>query len=116
MLLPDIFVSQASRKTIRVKFKEMEIHKRRKPITELARELNTLIIGFIGYYHKFWEARMCDVWNQLNHRILRWVKWAKGLYKYASLRWLQAKYARNPVLFAQWRLVQLGVNYAHAFI
>ena len=56
----------------------MKIHKRRKPIAELARELNPLIKGLIGYYHKFWEGGMRDVWNQLNHRLLKWVKWEKA--------------------------------------
>jgi hypothetical protein len=36
---------------------------------------------------------MRDVWNQLNHRLL---KWEKGLYKYASLRWLRSCYKANP--------------------
>jgi group II intron reverse transcriptase/maturase len=106
MLLPGTFVSQSSKKAIRAKFNEMEIHKRRKPIAELARELNPLIKGLIGYYHKFWEGGMRDVWNQLNHRLLKWVKWEKGLYKYASLRWLRLQYKQNPGLFAHWILVQ----------
>jgi len=87
MLLPGTFVSQSSKKAIRKKFNETEIHQRRKPIAELARELNPLIKRLIGYYHKFWEGghacslifNMCDVWNQLNHRLLKWVKWEKGL-------------------------------------
>jgi hypothetical protein len=56
MLLPGTFVSQSSKKAIRAKFNEMEIHKRRKPIAELARVLNPLSNGLIGYCHKFWEG------------------------------------------------------------
>ncbi len=106
MLLPGTFVSIESKTMIRRKFKEMEIHKRRKPITELAQELNPIIEGLIGYYHKFWEGGMRDVWNQLNHRLLKWVKWEKGLYKYDSLHWLRRQYKVNPTLFAHWKLVQ----------
>jgi RNA-directed DNA polymerase len=106
MLLPGTFVSIQSKTMIRKKFKEMEIHKRRKPITELARELNPIIEGLIQYFHKFWNGGMRDVWNQLNHRLLKWVKWEKGLYKYDSLHWLRGQYIANPTLFAHWKLVQ----------
>jgi group II intron reverse transcriptase/maturase len=106
MLLPGTFVSNKSKTAIRKKFKEWEIHKRRKPLVELARELNPTIRGLIAYFHKFWNGGMRPVWNQLNHRLLKWVKWEKGLYKYASLRWLRGKYAENPTLFAHWKLVQ----------
>ena len=106
ILMPGTFVSISSKKAIRRMFSEMEIHKKRKPIEALARELNPIIEGIIQYFHKFWEGGMRDVWNQLNHRLLKWVKWEKGLYKYASLRWLQRQYKVNPQLFGHWRLVQ----------
>jgi group II intron reverse transcriptase/maturase len=106
ILMPGTFVSGASKTAIRRKFKGLEIHKRRKPIEELARELNPVIEGIIQYFHKFWNAGMRPVWNQLNHRLLKWVKWEKGLFKYASLHWLRRHYRNNPQLFAHWRLVQ----------
>lgn len=106
LLLPGTFVSQKSKKAIREKFREMEIHKRRVSIKELAQKLNPLIQGLINYYHKFWQAGMRDVWNGLNQRLLKWVKWEKGLYKYASVRWLKQQYKENPGLFAHWKLVQ----------
>lgn len=106
ILMPGTFVSSASKTAIRRKFKELDIHKRRKPIEELARELNPVIEGIIQYFHKFWNAGMRPVWNQLNHRLLKWVKWEKGLFKYASLHWLRRQYRHNPNLFAHWRLVQ----------
>jgi hypothetical protein len=80
LLMPGTFVSIASKTTMRRKFRELEIHKRRKPIEQLARELNPIIEGLVLYYHKFWNGGMRDVWNQLNHRLLKWVKWEKGLY------------------------------------
>jgi hypothetical protein len=53
MLLPGTFVSGASKTFIRNKFRDMEIHKRRKPIALLAHELNQVIEGIIQYFHKF---------------------------------------------------------------
>ena len=104
--LPGIFVSNNAKKAIREKFSELEIHKRRIPIKELAQKLNPIIRGLINYYHKFWQAGMRPVWNGLNHRLLKWVKWEKGLYKYASVRWLKRQYREAPNLFEHWRLVQ----------
>jgi RNA-directed DNA polymerase len=63
MLLPGTFVSGVSKKSIRKKFRDMEIHKRRKPIALLARELNPVIEGSIQDFHKFWNAGMRPVWN-----------------------------------------------------
>jgi RNA-directed DNA polymerase len=61
MLLPVTFVSGASKTSIRNKFRDMEIHKRRKPIALLAREMNPVIEGIIQYFHKFWNAGMRPV-------------------------------------------------------
>jgi group II intron reverse transcriptase/maturase len=104
--LPGIFVSNNAKKAIREKFRELEIHKRRIPLKELAQKLNPIIRGLINYYHKFWQAGMRPIWNGLNHRLLKWVKWEKGLYKYASVCWLKRQYKAAPNLFEHWKLVQ----------
>jgi len=70
------------------KFRELYIHKWRKPITELAKVLNPKIRGLSNYYQKFWDGMMSHVWHQLNQRILKWVKWEKGLKGRAAKRWL----------------------------
>jgi RNA-directed DNA polymerase len=106
MLMPGTFVNSASKTSIRRKFIELEIHKRRKPIAQLASEWNPVIEGISQYYPKFWNAGMRPEWNQLNHRLLKWVTWEMGLFKYASIRWLRARYNEKPQLFAHWRLVQ----------
>jgi hypothetical protein len=105
-LMPGTFVSSTINTSIKRKFSELEIHKRRRPIEDFARELNPVIGGIIQYFHKFWNAGMRPVWNQLNHRLLKWVKWEKWLYKYASLQCLRARYKEQPTLFGHWRLVQ----------
>jgi group II intron reverse transcriptase/maturase len=106
MLMVSTFISKKSKIRLLQKFKSMEIHKRRKPLAEIAKELNSIISGIINYYHKFWDGHMRDVWNQLNHRLLKWVKWEKGLYKMAAVRWLKSKYKETPNLFPHWYLVQ----------
>ena len=42
---------------------------------------------------------------QQNHRLLKWVKWEKGLFKYASLRYMLARCYQQPTLFAHWSLL-----------
>jgi len=100
-----ICVSQKSKTNILEKFKAMNLHKRRKSLEELAKEINPVLRGIINYYHHFWKDDMRIVWNQLNARLLKWVKWEKDLYKMASVRYLKTKYKERPNLFAHWLLV-----------
>lgn len=103
--VPGVFVSNASRNSLISKFRELNLHKRRTSIEQLAKELNPMIRGILNYFHKFSNQSMRFVWNQLNARLLKWVKWEKGLYKYASVRWLKAQYRKTPRLFSHWLLV-----------
>jgi len=56
---------------------------------------------FGGQYHR----NIHNVWNQLNARLLKWVKWEKDLDKMASVKYLKTKYKEKPNLFAHWLLV-----------
>lgn len=102
-LLPRSVISKKSVSSILEKFKG--IHKKRKGIEELAKELNPIIQGVINYYCKFWSYHTHHLWYQLNQRLKKWVRWEKGVYKLASVRWLKKKYAERPNLFAHWKLV-----------
>jgi len=106
MLLPGTFVSIKSRTSILGKFRDLQIHKWRKPIQDIAKRLNPIVRGLLNYYHKLRGESMREVWNQLNHRLLKWVKWEKGLYKIAAVRWLKQQYKSTPNLFEHWKLVQ----------
>lgn len=103
--IPSIFVSQKSKNSMMEKFRTLKIHKRRKTIEEIAREINPVLRGIINYYHKFRQSDIRNVWRQLNERLLKWVKWEKGLYKKASVRYLQTKHKEKPDLFLHWILV-----------
>jgi group II intron reverse transcriptase/maturase len=103
--IPSINVSQKSKTSIMQKFKEMNLHKIRKPLAHIAKEINPILKGIINYYHHYRKDDMRIVWNQLNARLLKWVKWEKDLYKMASVRYLKAKYKEQPNLFAHWLLV-----------
>jgi group II intron reverse transcriptase/maturase len=105
-LMPGSFVSIKSRTAMLEKFKAMEIHKRRKPLKEIAKLLNPMIRGIDNYYQKLRGEQIRYVWNQLNARLLKWVKWEKGLYKMGAVRWLKSQYKRQPDLFYHWQWVQ----------
>jgi group II intron reverse transcriptase/maturase len=105
MLLPSIFISTKSEASIVEKFAKMQIHKKRITIEQLASELRPIVRGLINYYGKFSTGHLRFIWNNLNKRILKWVKWEKRLYKMASVIWLKKKYRKNPLLFPHWALV-----------
>ncbi len=103
--IPRVFVSRKSKNAIYEKFRDLHIHKKRKPIESIAMELNTKIRGMINYYHKFGNSSMRIVWQGLNMRLLKWVRWEKKLSKLEAIKWLKRKYAENPSLFNHWLLV-----------
>jgi RNA-directed DNA polymerase len=105
MLVPSIFISSTSEMSILEKFKSMNIHKRRKPLEELAIEIRPMLRGIINYYGKFSKGHLRYVFNRLNTRLIKWVKWEKGLQKLKAVKWLKKKYAENPGLFPHWALV-----------
>jgi RNA-directed DNA polymerase len=103
--IPSIFVSQKSKNSLMEKFRNLNIHKRRTTLEEIAKMMNPILRGIINYYHKFRKSDLQNLWRQLNERLLKWVKWEKGLYKKASVRYLKTKYKEKPDLFLHWLLV-----------
>lgn len=105
MLMVSSFISTRSKQRVMQKFKSFAIHKCRKSIEEIALKLRPVIQGVINYYCKFWTSHTHTLWYQLNMRLLKWVKWEKGLYKQAAIKWLKTKYKEKPGLFPHWKLV-----------
>lgn len=105
MLVPSIFISHRSERSIEKKFREMHLHKRRKPLEHLAREINPVVRGILNYYGKFSKGHLRYVFKQLNRRLIKWAKWEKGLYTLRAVRWLRGKYRQNPALFPHWAVV-----------
>ena len=72
-----------------------------------------ILIEYLKSLNKLYNEVNCKfstgctrhIWNQLNSRLLKWVKWEKGLYKMASVKWLKRKYKESPLLFLHWKLV-----------
>lgn len=104
-LMVSNFMSTKSKARVLEKFKSFHIHKWRKPIEEIALKLKPVIQGVMNYYCKFWTAHTHQVWFQLNARLVKWVRWEKGLYVKAAIKWLKQKYKATPRLFPHWQLV-----------
>jgi group II intron reverse transcriptase/maturase len=103
-LLVTVFMSQKSKSSVLKKFQGMELHKRRKPVEELARLLNPITRGVINYYCKLWASHTSWLWTQLNLRLTKWVMWEKGLFRRAAHRWLKRKFKETPNLFYHWKI------------
>ena len=99
------FISQKSMSSIMNKFRKLGLHKRRKPLEFLAKILNPITRGVINYYCKIWSGHTDRLWKHLNHRIMKWVIWEKGLYVKSAVRWLRTKFRENPNLFYHWKIV-----------
>lgn len=104
-LLPRSRISTRSVSSVLERIRVLRIHRWRKSIEELSRALNPVIRGVMNYYCEFWSYHTHHLWRQLNQRLLKWVKWEKGLFKRAAVKWLQQKYRERPNLFAHWKLV-----------
>jgi group II intron reverse transcriptase/maturase len=103
-LLITVFMSQKSKNSVLEKFRRMELHKRRKPLEELARLLNPITRGVINYYCMLWASHTSWLWTQLNLRLTKWVMWEKGLFRRAAHQWLKRRYKEKPNLFYHWKI------------
>ncbi len=104
-LLPLIFTSKNSTTAVLKKIKYKKIHTWRKSIEDIAFALNPILRGVINYYCKFRSCKCQSIWKQVNHYLLKWVRWEKGFSKMKSVNWLRMKCKENPRLFVHWRLV-----------
>ncbi len=105
ILTSRIFISSKLEKRILEKFKAMKIHKRRKPLEELAEEIRPVFRGIINYYSKFSKGHLRYIFNRLNTRLIKRAKWEKGLYNRKAVKWLKKKYEENSEIFHHYALI-----------
>ncbi len=104
-------VSNESAKAIRDKLRSLRTHRRTDlSLEEIARKLNPVIAGWIGYFGCFYRSALRATFVGLN-RILR--KWAIRKYrkfkgsKIRAEHWLGKIARRERNLFAHWRLLSV---------
>lgn len=98
-------MSTKSKKSVNAKLRNLQIHKMRMKIEEIARKLNPILTGTINYYCKFMPRKTQLLWYTLNQRLVKWVSWQKKCNHWDAIRYLRTKWKENPRLFAHWRLV-----------
>ncbi|WP_394340939.1 hypothetical protein [Pleomorphovibrio marinus] len=79
----------------------------------MAHCLNPIVRGLLNYHHKLRGEAMREVCNPFIHRLL---KWEKGLYKMAAVRWLKHQYKVSLGLFEHWNWFNLRYIRTERFI
>src|SRR5260370_33036734 len=77
-------------------------------LSDLAREINPQVRGWIGYYGAFYRSRLYLIALRIDQHLVRW-----AMQKYKRLRgkpqragdWLDAARQRQPSLFVHWHLI-----------
>ncbi len=76
-------------------------------LTELARSINVIVRGWIGYYGRFYRSLLARLLRRINEYIVRWAmrKYKRLRRRPARARRLLAGVARRqPDLFAHWQI------------
>jgi group II intron reverse transcriptase/maturase len=79
------------------------------PLTEIAREINAAVRGWINYYGRFYKTKLKQSLQRIDDYLVRW-----AMQKFKRLRgrreraweFLAGVSSREPELFAHWRLVR----------
>jgi group II intron reverse transcriptase/maturase len=102
--IPMAIMSREAKTSVLKKLSKMQIHKRRKPIEQLADDLRPVLQGVINYFCKTNSVYTWNLWYAVNQKLLKWVKWEKGLSLTKAIRWLRSVWKRSPNLFPHWKL------------
>jgi RNA-directed DNA polymerase len=100
-------VSDDAAKAIRQQIKRWRLHLwSGATLTDLAREINPIVRGWLNYYGRFYRSRLIQSLRRIDDYLVRW-----AMRKYKRLRgklsraWelLHAVQGRQPQLFAHWK-------------
>ncbi len=101
-------VSNKAMTSMRKKMKDWKMLKTAGcQIEEIAQEINPVVRAWINYYGKFYQATLRNFMQEINRRIVKWVR-SKYLKVRPSilkgLRWLKQISDKQPDLFAHWTI------------
>jgi RNA-directed DNA polymerase len=103
-------ISDDAAKKIRRTIKRWSIHLwSGTPLTEIAREINSPVHGWVNYYGRFYPSTLAKSLQNIDEDLVRW-----AMRKYKRLKgrrmraweFLAGVFAREPKLFAHWRVVR----------
>jgi RNA-directed DNA polymerase len=101
-------ISDDAAKAIRREIRSWRLHRRSDlNLTDLAREFNPVLQGWITYYGRFYKSGMYPSLQRINEYLVRWaMRKYKRLHRQPTKawRWLEGVARREPTLFVHWRL------------
>ncbi|WP_246508712.1 group II intron reverse transcriptase/maturase [Actinocrinis puniceicyclus] len=100
-------ISDAAAKRIRKQMRSWWLHRRSdRSLSDLARMINAVLRGWIGYYGKFRKSGLYPLCRHLNGILVRWVQRKYKRMRYSSNRarqFLKEVALRDPGLFVHWQ-------------
>ncbi len=103
-------ISDDAAKKIRRTIKRWRIHLwTGTPLTEIAREINQTVHGWVNYYGRFYPSMLAKSLTSIDRYLVRWaMRKYKRLKGHTMRAWefLAGVFARQPKLFAHWRVVR----------
>jgi RNA-directed DNA polymerase len=103
-------VSDDAAKTIRRTIRRWRLHLwNGTPLSEIAREINQIVHGWVNYYGHFYPSRLAQSLRSIERYLLRWaMRTYKRLKHNRTRAWafLDSVARRQPKLFAHWRVVR----------
>jgi group II intron reverse transcriptase/maturase len=103
-------VSDEAAKRIRSQIRSWRLHLRSgSTLADLAREINTVVRGWINYYGRYYRSALHSSLNRINDYLVRWIMHKYKRYRRRRLRaWgaLRRTAQRYPGLFAHWQIAK----------
>jgi group II intron reverse transcriptase/maturase len=105
-------VSKVALKSMRLKIRQLRIRMATElSIAQLAKWLNPMISGWIGYYGRFTRSALYGMCRHVNKALVRWARRKfKPLrrHKTKAMKFLEGISKQNSDLFAHWRAGMIG--------
>lgn len=105
-------VSKIALKSMRLKIRKLRVRMATElSIAQLAKWLNPIIQGWIGYYGRFCRSALYGMCRHVNKALVRWARRKfKSLrrHKTKAMKFVEGISKQNPHLFAHWRTGMIG--------
>ncbi len=105
-------VSKVALKSMRLKIRKLRVRMATElSIAQLAKWLNPIISGWIGYYGRFTRSALYGMCRHVNKALVRWARRKfKPLrqHKTKAMRFVEGISKQSPHLFAHWRAGMIG--------
>jgi len=105
-------VSKIALKSMRLKIRKLRVRMATElSIAQVAKWLNPIIQGWIGYYGRFCRSALYGMCRHVNKALVRWARRKfKSLrrHKTKAMKFVEGISKQNPHLFAHWRTGMIG--------